>query len=255
MSEESIPSIQSPGSTPKPEASVAESAPMAATGEATATDQPLLAGKYKSVEDLEKGYTELQKTMSSKPDYTSLGIDELLEKAGVNGGDLAVNWSENKSLTEDQYSALGKVGLGKAVVDQFLHGQQAIAEGGNLVKQEAVRVAAEIAGGETELNNLVQWAGSNYPDQQITRLQAMLDDPTQMQAAVKEMMFDWQRVSGRGFTEQLVTGQSMPNTSAGFTNVSEFVEAMTKARESGFDAAFRRRLANTPEHITRGIDR
>jgi hypothetical protein len=223
--------------------------------EAAETQPRMYAGKYKSIEDLERGYTELQKSQSSRPDFASMDVESLLQHAGVTGGDLATNWQEHGTLTEDQYTALRKVGLGKEVVDTFLRGQQAMAKNNHYQVQQAVEAAASLAGGRQQLENLFAWANNHYDESQLERFQTMADDPGQIGAAVKEMMFDWKNVSGQGFTSQLVNGQAMPNAASGFESVHEFIEAMGKARKNGFDAAFQRRLANTPQHILRGIDR
>lgn len=250
-SESPTQSIQQQGTTPADPGMSAE----VSMSDAAAMQPRMYAGKYKSVEDLERGYTELHKTQSSRPDFASMNVETLLEHAGVAGGDLATNWQEHGTLTDDQYSALRKVGLGKEVVDTFLRGQQAMAKNNHYEVQQSVEAAASLAGGRQQLENLFAWANKHYNDAQLERFQTMANDPNQMGAAVKEMMFDWKNVSGQGFTSQLVNGQSMPNTSSGFESVHEFVEAMGKARKNGFDAAFQRRLANTPQHILRGIDR
>ncbi len=244
-------SIQEQGTTPPDPGMSAE----VSMSEAAETQPRMYAGKYKSIEDLEQGYTELQKTQSSRTDFASMDVETLLQHAGVTGGDLATNWQEHGTLTDDQYSALRKVGLGKDVVDTFLSGQQAVAKNNTYEVQQAVEGAASLAGGQQQLSNLVEWASGHYDETQLTRFQGMLDNPSQINAAVKEMMFDWKNTSGQGFTSQLVNGQSMPNTASGFESVHEFVEAMGKARKNGFDAAFQRRLANTPQHILKGIDR
>lgn len=243
-------SIQEQGTTPADTGVTTEMS----MDQVAETQPKMFAGKYKSVEELEQGYTELQKSMSSKTDYSSMDIDTLLTHAGVTGGDLATNWQEHGELTEDQYSALSKVGLGKQVVNTFLQGQQAMAQNNHYEVQQSVEAAAKIAGGQEQLQNLTEWASNHYDEAALARFQSMLNDPSQIAAAVKEMSFDWKNVSGQGFTSQLVNGQAMPNTSAGFESVHEFVEAMGQARKNGFDAAFQRRLANTSQHILRGID-
>jgi len=243
--------IQLPGGTPRDGGQSAE-----ISGEQMQEQAPRMwANKFKTPEDLEKGYINAEKALSKRADLASFTVDQLVEHSGNNAEELAVNWAENGRLTDEQYENFRKIGIGKDVVESFLRGQEAVARGNNYEIEQSVASAAKLAGGQDQLQNLFNWANNHYGEAELERLDGMVKDPRQIQAAVKEMMFDWKSKSGQGFTSELVNGQAMPNTASGFTSVAEFVEAMGKARANGFDPAFKRRLANTPKHIIQGVDR
>ena len=247
-------SIQSPGGAPKAEAQVEEAA-MPATGSVEVEHQKQYAGKFNSPEDLEKSYLELQKKMGERPDNSQLGLDALMQQAGVSGEEIGTNWVNDGKLTDEQYQKLAGVGFNREIVDQFLRGQAAISQNTGYEVQQAKSRASTIAGGEEQLENLFNWAGQNLPADRVDSLNQRLADPRQYESAVKELMFDWKQASGSGMTQELVQGTPMPNTMSGFATVDEYVKAAAEARQNGFNAAYLKRLSNTPEHIIRGVDR
>ena len=120
-------------------------------------DKPaeLLAGKYKSVEDLEKAYKELQAKLSrgeslppkaeddNTADDEDGGDDEEDDKpsgdareiygdliggkfddAGINFQDMNVRWQQSGTLEAGDYDQLAEAGFSKDMVDAYLSGLQ-----------------------------------------------------------------------------------------------------------------------------------
>lgn len=250
--------LQASGATPPPAPEVANT-PMenADSAEGFHEDSArTYADKYNSVEDLESGYKELQKKLSERaPDTSELSVDQIVERAGLNGGDLVTNWQTDGKLSDAQYESFAKTGISKNMIDSYLHGQTAIAQNGSYAQEKIQSEAAELAGGQKEFANLMNWATENYPQDKQESLNVLLEDPAQWRTAVKEMMWDWKMESGRGFTQPLIQGQSMPNTSSGFETVGELLGAMAQIRRSGKpDESFKRRLSNTSQQIIQGIE-
>tara|TARA_Y100001937_G_scaffold75222_1_gene102225 strand:- start:1223 stop:2026 length:804 start_codon:yes stop_codon:yes gene_type:complete len=215
------------------------------------------AEKYNSPEELEKGYLELQKKMSAgRPKTSEMDLDGLLTSAGLQGGDLAAQWVDTGSLLDSQYQALEQQGISRAVVDQFMRGQQAITSNSGYVQAEARSKAEALAGGGEELDNLFNWAGNRYANdsQKLQDINDRLGDPSKFEGAIKELLYDYKVQSGRGFTSPLAEGTAMPNVSNGFGSVQEYLAAMKQARIDGFPKSFLRRLQNTPTHIKQGLD-
>lgn len=52
---------------------------------------------------------------------------------------------------------------------------------------------------------------------------------------------------------EILSGQAMPNTSRGFESSQEMIAALKEAEKQGYyDAAFKRRMANTSKNIISG---
>ena len=118
------------------------------------------------------------------------------------------------------------------------------------------RKAQEMAGGPEEWQSLMRWAGNNLPENQIDGLNERLQKPTEYEGAIKELLWDYKVATGRlGGSRELLSGEAVPNTTSGFTNVNELVQAMGKAREQGYmDESTKRRIANTSQTILQGVD-
>ena len=250
--------IQQSGTTPEPPAQVAITP--------TGSEQPpagvapprnnYAGGKYKSVEELEKGYSELQAKFSQKfPDTTTLDVNGILGRAGLKNEDIVTNWSAEGKLNDQQYAKFAAIGYSRSVVDTFLHGQQIASQEGGREQQEMMLDAYEMAGGKEQLHNLLTWAQTQYQPEKIDEINNRLGTRSGYQGAMKELLFDYRQAIGAGFTRPMASGQAMPNVSSGFTSVKELVTAMREARESGrFDEVLKRRLANTPQNILEGVE-
>lgn len=261
MSESPTFGIQAAGTTPAGESrqvSEASLVPEEQSGAPTEQQQTarMYADKYNSVEDLEKGYSELQQKFSdARPSTSEMTIDAVLEAAGIRSDDMFNNFKNDGRLTDDQYDKMSNMGFSKSVIDQFLQGQVAIAQNGVYAQDRMLRTAHEMAGGEEEFNGLMRWAAQSMPEERIDALNQRLDDPSQYEGAIKELLWDFKVQTGRGGSQELLSGETMPNTTSGFTNVVELLDAMRGAREQGYmDEATKRRIANTPSHILSGVE-
>ena len=262
MSESESPSptfgLQAAGETPKEPASVSEIRAEDIGGEHIEDmSARMYADKYKDAESLEAGYMELQKKLSeSKPSTSDMGIDGILDAAGVKNNEVVENWTRDGSLTEEQYNGFARIGLSKDIVDTFLRGQVAVARNGEYAQEQVQHKAHDMVGGPEQWETMMNWAGSHYDEAHIDTINKRLADPNEFQGAIKELLWDYKMEAGQGFTQELVQGKAAPNTSAGFESVDDFVGAMSKVRSQGYaDEAFKKRLANTPQHIIQGVSR
>ena len=125
----------------------------------------MYADKYQSVEDLEKGYTELhQKFSEARPKTSDMTIEAVLEAAGVRSDEMFNNFKNDGRLSEDQYTKMGDVGFSRTVIDQYLNGQIAIAQNGVYAQDRMLRHAHELSGGEEEFSGLMRWAAQSMPE-------------------------------------------------------------------------------------------
>lgn len=126
--------------------------------------EELIAGKFKSQEDLVKAYEELQKKMGQQSTESEpVAEDAPTETTETEETPEAVTpatmkfeqeYVENGELSEASYEELAKMGFSKAQVDQYIQGQQYFAES---VRSQIY----ETVGGEDSYTELMQWVSAN----------------------------------------------------------------------------------------------
>ena len=133
-----------------------------------------LPEKFNSVEDLAKSYAELEKKLGGqsqkevdpineaslkeqpkenlevKPTNTLEVAEKAVEQAGLNMESLQKEYSEKGELDVKSYEALEKAGITKDYVNNYIAGQQALAE------QASVEVKATV-GGDEVYQEMVKW--------------------------------------------------------------------------------------------------
>ncbi len=132
-----------------------------------------LPEKFKSAEELSKAYGELEAKLSQsgsdrtepepidQPDTQNMEqAQEVLEERGLNFEAMSAEYAENRQLSEERYTQLENAGIPRDVVDQFITGQQAVG-------QQITREAEDIAGGQENYRDMITWASSNLPSDEI----------------------------------------------------------------------------------------
>ena len=239
-------------------------------------EQNLLAGKYKSVQDLEQAYLEAQKKISqgnqAEPEQAPVqetdgdlqiqhgpfqgSVTEVLEAAGLEGKYIAAEWAAQGKLTEDMYESLSKLGWQRQIVDTFVQGQFATAAMEQNQQNSMKLDAIEMAGGNESFQNLYQWAARNYTEGQQDALNERLSSPQHYKGAIKEMMFDYQQATGTSTSKPLAQAtEAGAPVAEGFKSVLEVKQAFAKARATGvLDEATQARIARTPQHLLEGVE-
>lgn len=201
------------------------------------------------------GKLEIPDQPEATPD--DVDVAGILQKASLTSEDITQQWTENGKLTDDQYAAIKKAvpGVTNAMINQFIEYQSAAHQLQATTAQQAVTKAAEIAGGEQQLNNMLQWA-SDLPAPQKTDLNRRLQDPQLYQGAMLELKGLYEMQNGKSGMVSGGTSTASPST-AGFSTPTEMRNAMAEsAKKFGSfdkDAALVQRLQNTPPHIRRSI--
>jgi len=229
----------------------------------------MLAGKYKSAEDLESAYLELQKklgedttTTEEEPTQQATRDDLYSDDGAVNyetanelyGEQLGTLFKDNSidpfemskhfaenggTLSDDMYEQLGQAGLNKDLVDSYLDGVR------NKTGVESVAptlTAAEIAdvksiaNGEEGYQSLMDWAGKTLSKEDQNNYDEVLatGNKTAIQFAVKALMGQYEDANGRD--SNIVTGKESPQDT--YRSMAEVVRDMNKP-EYTQDEAFR----------------
>jgi len=208
-------------------------------------EEQLLAGKYKSTEDLERGYLELQKRLSSKQQ------DEEPEQ-------------EDQQQEEDQYD---EVSLYDVIMESFRQGQwdqETVNQVSNMdpvdvanmflqnQQQAPVASAEDIeqiqssVGGDENYASMLQWASQNLNEQEIAMYDAVMDrgDPLAMFFAAQALYGRFQ--DDVGVDGRLLTGSAPRNNVDAFRSQAEVVRAMNDPRYDN-DPAYRQDVADKLE--------
>lgn len=102
-------------------------------------------------------------------------LDALLQRAGLKTEDVIEQWQEKGDLTPEQYKALGKHHVTKAMARAFMEGQAAVAAIAMQRQEAAVAAAEKIVGGKPQLDTLREWASKNIKPDELNRLAAIID--------------------------------------------------------------------------------
>ena len=231
-----------------------------------------LAGKYKTAEELEAGYLELQKrlgetpttdtdtdTTESEPEYQlytddgTVNYNTANELYGEQLGDLfksndidpfamSEHFKDNNgTLSEDMYAQLSKAGLSKSVIDSYLEGVRqdtgfSPKTAAPYLNEADVNEVKAMVGGDKGYDNLMDWAGKNLDQEAAKDYDDVLatGNKSAVKFAVKALMGQYEDANGRD--SKLVTGkESAPET---YRSMAEVVRDMNKP-EYQTDEAFR----------------
>jgi hypothetical protein len=210
-------------------------------------EQQLLAGKYQSAEELERGYLELQKRLSSpaeeEPQVEEAPEAEEEEEIEVDG-DLFDAIMESYRTGEWDDNLVEEVGKMDPidVANMFLT-KQGEAQQTAVATEEDVTQIQDSVGGVDEYQNMLQWAGQNLSEQEINLYDAAMDrgDPLTMFFAAQALNSRYQ--DAVGYDGEMLTGSAPRNTGNAFRSQAELIAAMSDPRYDK-DPAYRQDIAD-----------
>ena len=207
-------------------------------------EQQLLAGKYKTPEDLEKAYKELEaklgkpeeeeaKEETPKEETTPSTEEEAQAVAEEKGFDLAElnkEYAEAGQLSEDTYKMLESKGLTKDAVDAYIEGQKALAE-------RNVQELHSVAGGTESFNEMVEWANDNLSEGEIDTLNNLISKQETAKFAIEGL---YARYKSQGAGPNLIDeGRTQGTSTQGYQSTREMTREMADPRYKA-DPAFRK---------------
>lgn len=226
--------------------------------------EQLLAGKYKSVDDLEKAYKELQSKLGQqqvdevedgevvedqpesedKPSAAEIYGDFIgnrLEEAGVDYSDINARWQQEGRLSEEDYASLEGAGFSREMVDSYLTGlQYRTSQDSALAAQEVTAIKQEY-GGEAQYNRMIEWAGNNLSQEEINDFNQLIN--TQPIGAVRLAIagLHARYTSAEGREPKLLGGRPAKGSTDKFESTAQLVEAMKDPRYET-DPAYRNKI-------------
>ncbi len=223
------------------------------TEESLQTDQErMLAGKYKSVEELEKAYKHLQDKLAGKQDTpedveaatdgvtedSSVEQDaakELTESKGIDYASLEGEYADSGALSEETYKSLSDSGIPKNLVDAYIAGQEALTA-------SAVTRMHSVVGGEAEYNSMIQWAGEALSESEQEAFNSSLTSEDASNFAIQGLFARYAAQRG----PSLLRGDAGSAKQGGYASKAEMMHEMSNPKYSqdpAFRASVQRRVA------------
>jgi len=226
----------------------------------------LLAGKYKSVQDLEQAYKELQAKLSrgesigpeagddgepeaEEPESPAGTAREIygdviggkLDEAGIDFGDMNTRWQQSGTLESEDYDQLAEAGFSRDMVDAYLSGlQYKASQDTALTTKEVTSIKASL-GGEAEYTKMIEWAGNNLSPDEVEGFNQIIN--TQPMSAVKMAIsgLHARYTAAEGREPKLIGGRAPKGNTDKFESTAQLVAAMSDPKYSN-DPAYQRKV-------------
>ena len=235
--------------TPQTEVLSAEEQNSLEIGEQLVAEQEqLLAGKYKSAEELENAYLSLQKklgqTEEEEVDYESSdegyeeeeGSDEEVSEyaPAVNliteaSEEYYANDGQLSEETIESFSQMSSQDLVNAYLEIQANNPQAPTQGVELSEAQ-VNSVQNACGGEANYNRVVDWAASNLTDEAINAFDSVVDsgNPMAISIAFKGLQNEYNEANG--YEGRMLQGRAASSAGETFRSQAELVAAMGDPR-------------------------
>lgn len=191
--------------------------------------EELIAGKFKSNEDLLKAYQELEKKLGQPKDTepkkeeptdakTPDEVTNLITPDDFN--QYSEEFNKDGKLSEDTYKALEKKGLSKQLVDAYIEGEKLKAE-------TKANKLLDYVGGKEIYDSMVEWARANYSAEQAKAFDDALFSGNEARVTEQVDLLSF-RMSKANFTPRRVEGQSVSSGGmAAFKDKGEWQQAVS----------------------------
>ena len=202
-----------------------------------------LAGKYESAEELEKAYIELQKKLGDKeetseePKAEQEETEETEETPDDNPTVALINEASdeyyangNKLSTEtlDKFKQMSSQDLVNAYIEMVeKNPPQANQEAD--VSQSQINQIQNSVGGENQYQKLMQWAGTNLPENEINAFDGLINtgNVDAIQLGVQALKSKYEEANG--YEGRMLTGKAA-QTADVFRSQAQLVAAMSDPR-------------------------
>ena len=235
--------------TPDTEVLTAEEQNSLEVGEQLVAEQEqLLAGKYKSAEELENAYLSLQKKLGQteeeeEVDYESSdegyeeeeGSDEEVSEyaPAVNliteaSEEYYANDGQLSEDTIDAFSSMSSQDLVNAYLEIQANNPQA--SQGVELSEAQVNQVQNAAGGEANYNQVINWAAENLNDAAIDAFDSVVDsgNPMAIQIAFQGLQAEYN--DANGYEGRMLQGKAASSAGETFRSQAELVSAMADQR-------------------------
>ena len=213
-------------------------------------EEQVYAGKYKTAQELEKAYMELQSKLGEQEDKgeTEAAKKEPEDKPTLSEGATLItsatdeyyaNGNELSPETLQKFSSMSSQDLIKAYMEvqqlpEYQQAQQTQVE----ISESQVNQIKNAAGGEAAYSNIINWAKSNLEAEQINAFDEVVNTGSVQAINLAVAGLKAQYDNANGVEGRMVTGKTAPNNGDVFRSQAELVRAMSDARYDN-DPAYR----------------
>ena len=211
--------------------------------ELAAQDAELLAGKYRSAEELEQGYIELQQRFSSgeRGEQEASQPEEEHpeeEEEDTTPSDLLERlWNESEGELSPELVEEIRSSSPEDIAAMYLEFRNQQPEQPQF-GQEDIDQLKGIAGGDEGYTQMMSWANDNLNEQEIKMFDAVMDTNNPVAAFFAVQALNYRYQDSVGYEGRMLTGRSSVDTSNAFRSQAELVRAMEDSRYEK-DAAYR----------------
>ena len=221
----------------QPEFNEAEQEALAIGEAAAREEQAQFAGKFKTAEDLEQAYIELQKKLGETDGVQEEGELQQASEEEVEispAADLITSasqmYAETGELTPEvmeQFNSMSSADLVNAYME--MQGNLPTQPSPDLTESE-VNVIKNSVGGEQGYTNLMQWAASNMEEADVAAFDSIVDkgDVRAIRLAVAGLRAQYE--AQNGFEGEMLTGRAPQQQADVFRSQAEVVQAMSDPR-------------------------
>ena len=216
-------------------------------GEKLAEQQSeMLAGKFKTAEDLEQGYIELQKKLGEpkeekaepeKPEAKEEKAEEV-DTSFLNTLWEEANAGEYKEETLKQLANMDSREIAQMYLKDRSEAPEPKSPG---LSEQNVTQLKGVVGGEESYKDMMQWAGTNLTENEVKMYDAVMDkgDPMGAYFAVQALAYRYN--DAKGVDGQMLTGKAAKSEGDTFKSQAQVVKAMSDSRYDK-DPAYRQEI-------------
>ena len=212
-------------------------------------EEQIYAGKYKSAQELEKAYMELQSKLGEQEKgETEVAEKEPEDKPTLSEGATLITsatdeyYANGNKLTPEtlqKFSSMSSQDLINAYMEvqqmpEYQQQQQAPAE----ISEAQVNQIKNAAGGEAAYSNIVNWAKANVPAEQINAFDEVVNSGSVQAINLAVAGLKAQYDNANGVEGKMYTGKAPTNSGDVFRSQAELVRAMNDPRYDN-DPAYR----------------
>ncbi len=225
--------------------------------------EQLYAGKYKSAEELEKAYGELQKKLGDQGTEDSGEAGDTQDTAEVESEETTEETQEAppptaaaeliQSASEEYYNNDSKLSpetlekfssmSSKELVEAYMQVQGNLPQGDLLdnagdISDATVNEIKNYAGGEKSYDNMVEWASNNLDQQSVEAFDSIINTGSvdAIKLAVNGLKAQYENANG--YEGTMVTGKAPAQSKDVYRSQAELVAAMNDRRYDN-DPAYR----------------
>tara|TARA_A100001388_G_C28695093_1_gene463270 strand:+ start:205 stop:978 length:774 start_codon:yes stop_codon:yes gene_type:complete len=211
----------------------------------------LLAGKYKSAQELEQGYLELQKKLGQQTEEAPETTEEQPEEEQGEPTILDRIWEESTSREEftpeltEEISKLSSTELANMYLDYRQNVEETAPQTRDFTEQEVGELKG-IVGGDQQYTQMLDWAQSNLNKQEIDMFDQVMQtgDPLAAFFAVRSLGYAYQNAIG--YDGNMIQGKAPKQNTDQFRSQQEVIAAMGDPRYEN-DPAYRRDIMDKLE--------